>query len=58
MHAEVERLGALALPALAAEVMAKSFGAGGPAADGPQEIGSIAGALKPSWVSAGGAGRG
>ena len=47
LHAEVERLGALSLRDLAAEVMVKGFGPGGPAADGPVHIQNIAGAFSP-----------
>ena len=47
LHAELERLSTLSLRDLAAEVMIKGFGPGGPAADGPVHIQNVAGAFSP-----------
>jgi hypothetical protein len=48
LQAEVARLSTLPLPELAAEVMTKGFGPGGPAGDGGYApLSSIAGALNP-----------
>jgi hypothetical protein len=52
LQAEVERLAALPLSQLAAEVREKGFGPGGPAADGGYAaLSSIAGALNPAQGS-------
>jgi hypothetical protein len=48
LHSELERISALGLQQLAAEVMTKGFGAGGPAEQGPQGLGTIAGAFNPA----------
>jgi hypothetical protein len=49
LHAEVQRLSALSLQDLAAEVMTKGFASGGPAADGADATASlIAGVFAPA----------
>jgi hypothetical protein len=53
LRAELARISALPLPALAAEVMRKGFGAGGPADGCFAEPGAIAGAFNPAEGSFG-----
>jgi hypothetical protein len=53
LRAEVDRISALPLQQLAAEVMVKAFGPGGPGADKPTGMGTIAGAFNPAMISVG-----
>jgi hypothetical protein len=48
LHTELDRIGALGLQQLGAEVMTKGFGPGGPAADAPNGLSEIAGAFNPA----------
>jgi hypothetical protein len=49
LNAEVDRLSALALPQLAAEVMTKGFGPTGPGEGGETSVDGIAGELTPAY---------
>jgi hypothetical protein len=53
LNAELDRISALPLPQLAAEVMAKGFGPGGPGEKGPTGIGTVAGVFNPAQISVG-----
>jgi hypothetical protein len=53
LNAELDRISALPLPDLAAEVMTKGFGPDGPGAEGPAQIANIAGEFNPAQGSIG-----
>jgi hypothetical protein len=53
LRAELERISAMPLPALAAEAMVKGFGPGTKGAEGPTGMGTIAGAFNPAMISVG-----
>lgn len=53
LRAELARISAMPLPALAAEAMVKGFGPGTKGADGATGMGTIAGAFNPAMISVG-----
>lgn len=53
LRAELARISAMPLQALAAEAMVKGFGPGTKGADGATGMGTIAGAFNPAMISVG-----